>query len=97
MADAGFATHVIKVLDAAGNEISHFNYRPSFAALGLDEADGSWTGNPRMQTEYFAFVVPSSDQAAKVIVEQNGQKPSNAHYPTTRRRQFLHIPRIIRI
>ncbi len=68
MMDSTYSTHTIKFLDAAGSTLSRYFYRPTFVALGLDEAGE----NPQFTKEYFAFVAPFSDAVKRVIVESNG-------------------------
>ena len=72
MVDDVHTTHVFKVLDNGGQELASYNYRPTFRALGLDEVDAATSPNPELAEEYFAFVVPCPDNAAKVVVEDKG-------------------------
>ncbi|MCB2204197.1 T9SS type A sorting domain-containing protein [bacterium] len=72
MMDAQYATHTFKVLDASDQEIASYLYHPTFRALGLDEVDALTGPDPRMETEYFAFVVPCPDEASRVVVEKDG-------------------------
>lgn len=68
MMDSVYSTHTVKFLDAGGNTLSRYFYRPTFVALGFDEAGE----NPFFTKEYFAFVAPFSDAVKRVIVESNG-------------------------
>lgn len=70
MVDQRYATHVFKVQDQNGTELARYLYKPTFVCLGLDE-DGL-DSDPVMDTEYFSFVVPYSDDARKIVVEKNG-------------------------
>ncbi len=72
MVPAAYATHTFKVLDAGDQELASYLYRPTFRALGLDEVDALTGPDPRMEAEYFAFVVPCPDNAHKVVVEEGG-------------------------
>jgi hypothetical protein len=72
MVDAVYATHVFKVLDDGGQELASYLYRPTFRVLGLDEVDAASSPNPELEREYFGFVVPCPDNAAKVVVEDQG-------------------------
>ncbi|MDT8323510.1 MAG: T9SS type A sorting domain-containing protein [Bacteroidota bacterium] len=72
MMDAQYATHTFKVLDGGDQEIATYLYHPTFRALGLDEVDAATGPDPKMASEYFAFVVPCPDEAARVVVERDG-------------------------
>jgi len=72
MVEAQYATHTFKVLDAGNQEIATYRYAPTFRALGLDEVDALTSDDPRMDVEHFAFVIPYTDDARKVVVEKEG-------------------------
>jgi hypothetical protein len=70
MCDSSFATHIFKVLDENSAELARYYYKPTFVSQGLDE-DGLET-DPKMEKEFFAFVIACPDNAKKIIVEHNG-------------------------
>lgn len=72
MMDEAYATHTFKVLDAGDQELASYLYHPTFRALGLDEVDALTAPDPKMEKEHFAFVVPCPDEAARVVVERDG-------------------------
>ncbi len=69
MVDSAWATHIFKTLDGNGTELARYYYRPTFTALGLDEA----ADQPFFEKEYFAFVMPFNDQVRKVVVTKDNQ------------------------